>query len=76
MTEYEWETRRVPKAFDARAIWQHRSRNARVAEYVALEFPRETVASVVRQDLDRLEKSVERESPKAAPIAKERGAQA
>ena len=43
MTEYEWERARVPTPARPPAPEAARTRPAAVAEYVALEYPRESV---------------------------------
>jgi hypothetical protein len=53
MTEYEWEIGRLPRANDPRHRGVFRDRRSAVAEYVALEFPREGVAWVVNAERDR-----------------------
>jgi hypothetical protein len=63
MTEYEWEVGRVPRAPDARGLGGHRSRKGPVAEYAALEFPRESVAWVLNAELDRGPKRRTNENP-------------
>lgn len=46
MTEYEWEVRRVPKAPIGRVPLVLHGRRHPISEYVALEFPRESVTWV------------------------------
>jgi len=53
MTEYEWEVGRIPRAPDAKGLGGFRSRRSAIAEYVALEFPRESVAWVVNTESNR-----------------------
>jgi len=48
MTEYEWEIGRTPRMPDVKGLGGFRFRRGPVAEYVALEFPRESVAWVVK----------------------------
>ncbi len=43
MTEYEWDAPRVPRARLPRSPDSLRPETSPVAEYVALEFPRESV---------------------------------
>jgi len=52
MTEYEWEVGRIPRAPDARDLGGFRSRRGPIAEYVALEFPLESVTWVVNSEPD------------------------
>ncbi len=47
MTEYEWEVGRIPRGPDAGLFGARRPRKEPIAEYVALEFPRESVTWVV-----------------------------
>jgi len=62
MSEYEWEIGRFPRAPDGRILGGHRSRNGPVAEYVALEFPRESVTWVANPVPSHV-----RERPATAP---------
>jgi hypothetical protein len=51
MTEYEWEIRRIPRAPDVRHLVGHyHHRKGPIAEYAALEFPRESVTWVAKPD--------------------------
>lgn len=52
MTDYEWEIGRFPKAPDSRWLRESRSRKDPIAEYVALEFPRESIHWVVKSGVD------------------------
>ena len=50
MTEYEWETRRVARPTRPEFIASHHHRSTReVAEFAALEHPRESVGWILRQ---------------------------
>ncbi|MGP8016467.1 MAG: hypothetical protein ACLQNF_00210 [Thermoplasmata archaeon] len=53
MAEYEWEVRRVPRATDVRSLGGFHVRKGPVAEYAALEFPRESVTWVGNTEPDR-----------------------
>jgi hypothetical protein len=53
MVEYEWELGRLPRAPYARNFGVSRPRRSAIAEYIALEFPREEVAWVVNTERDR-----------------------
>jgi hypothetical protein len=53
MTEYEWEVGRIPRAPDGRGLGGFRSRKGPIAEYAALEFPRESVAWVLKAEPNR-----------------------
>lgn len=48
MSEYEWETRRVPRPARAPLPWGYRPRASEVAEFLSLEHPGESVAWVLR----------------------------
>jgi hypothetical protein len=56
MVEYEWEVGRLPRAPSARSLAVSRFRRSAVAQYAALEFPREGVAWVVNTERDREQK--------------------
>jgi hypothetical protein len=58
MTDYEWEVGRMPRPRDERGPGGHHHRKGPVAEYAALEFPRESVTWVVNSKHER-----ERERP-------------
>ena len=47
MSEYEWEVRRVPRVRDERGLGGHRHRSGPIAEFAALEFPRESITWVM-----------------------------
>jgi len=47
MSGFEWEIRRIPRASGHLGIGLSRPRPGPIAEYVALEFPRETVTWVL-----------------------------
>ena len=49
MTEYEWEPRRVPRPISPQFLADHHRRAREVAEFVALEHPREHVGWILRQ---------------------------
>lgn len=64
MSDYEWEGERIPRV---RGVWEagHRpSRRSSIGEFVALEFPRESAAWVVKSDVVR--------STKRSPFARSR----
>lgn len=50
MSEYEWETRRVPRSPGPSVHGLSRPLPKAVAAYIALEFPWETAAWVLRSD--------------------------
>jgi hypothetical protein len=62
MTEYEWEVGRLPRASDARGLGGFRFRKGPIGEYVALEFPRESMTWVLNTERDR--------EPKRSAIAR------
>ncbi len=70
MTEYEWEVGRYPRAPEARVLGGHRVRKGPIAEYVALEFPRESVAWVANSAPDRAPEPVAAARSKGAKSAK------
>jgi hypothetical protein len=49
MTEYEWEPRRVPRPNSPQFLADHHRRAREVAEFLALEHPREHVGWILRQ---------------------------
>lgn len=53
MTEYEWEIGRVPRAPYARGPEGPPARKGPIADYVALEFPRESYHWVLNTERDR-----------------------
>jgi hypothetical protein len=53
MTEYEWEVGRVPRAPVAKSLGGSHPRRNPLAEYVALEFPRESITWVVSSEAGR-----------------------
>jgi hypothetical protein len=56
MVEYEWEVGRLPRAPSTRSLAVSRLRRSEIAQYAALEFPREGVAWVVNTERDREQK--------------------
>ena len=48
MSEYEWEPRRVPRPSRAEIHGSYQRRTHEIAQFVALEHPRESVAWVLR----------------------------
>lgn len=53
MTDYEWEVGRFPKSPDANWLRVSRARKGPVAEYVAMEFPGESVHWVIKAPAER-----------------------
>jgi len=51
MTEHEWETPRIPRTNSNPSSGSTRRRLAPIDHYVALEFPRESVAWVLKGPL-------------------------
>jgi len=49
MTDYEWEPRRVPRPARTDYLANYHPRHRAVAEFVALEHPREHVGWVLKQ---------------------------
>jgi len=49
MSEYEWETRRVPKPPKVELFANYRPHHRAVAEFAALEHPREHVGWILKQ---------------------------
>jgi hypothetical protein len=48
MTEYEWETRRIPRPPTAELLANYRPHYRAVAEFAALEHPREHVGWILK----------------------------
>ena len=69
MSEYEWETRRVPRTTRPEMWGANRPRAREVAEFLALEHPRESVAWVLRQHSESKPKAV---LPLSSPAPKPR----
>jgi hypothetical protein len=72
MTEYEWETERLPKAPDARWLPGYRPRKGPLAEYALLEFPRESVTWVARGSGGREEDPARTAGSEGAGITKKK----
>ena len=49
MSDYEWEERRTPRTNRPGILGLYRPRAREIAEFVALEHPRESVGWVLRQ---------------------------
>lgn len=47
MTDYEWEPGRLPRTPTPKSLGGSRYRRGPIADYLALEFPRESVAWVM-----------------------------
>ena len=66
MSEYEWEARRVPRTNRPEPWSAYRPRAREVAEFLALEHPREHVAWVLKLHAQKLPTTVKPERPPAS----------
>ena len=66
MSDYEWEARRVPRTTRPEPWSAVRPRAREVAEFLALEHPREHVAWVLKQHAQKQPGTVKPELPPAS----------
>jgi len=74
MTDYEWEPRRVPRPPKTELLANYRPHYRAVAEFAALEHPRESVGWILKQHA-RSTSSAPASRPKRAAVPK-RGTEA